>query len=146
MKIEKIKEKLNPLLTPHDLSIYSMKTKREFGEQILEILIDGQGIHSDLLESIHLKLIDQLSDDELEPNFFLELSSVGVERPLVTQEDFHNAVGKYIYLESSEYKGNATLLSYESGVLELQVNEKGRIRKIKIEEKNARKTRLAVKF
>lgn len=146
MQIEKIKEKLNPLLSPHQLSIYSIKTKKEFGESILEILIDGEAVDTNLLESIHLKLLDELTDDELDPNYFLELSTVGIERPLNTPKDFEHAVSKYIYIESTKYQGNATLLSYQNDIIEIEINLKGRMKKLTINQTEVQFARLAVKF
>jgi ribosome maturation factor RimP len=146
MNQEKIRQKLMPIIEPFALSIYSMKTKREFGEQILEILLDGPKIDSDMLESIHLKLYDTLTDEDIDPNYFLELSSVGIERPIESDLDMLNAIGKYVYLESPKYKGNGTLIAINDDILLLEINEKGKIRKIEIGKVNVKHMRYAVKF
>jgi len=146
MKLENIKEKLLYLLEKENLSIYSMQIKREFGQKFLEILIDGDKMNSERLEQIHLSLLEMISDDELDDDVGLMLSSVGCERPLPTKEDLEKAIGRYIYLETPNYKGNATLLDFNGEVLTIEINDKGKFRKIKVMETEAKKRRFAVKF
>ncbi|MCD8561928.1 MAG: hypothetical protein LRY20_00320 [Acholeplasmataceae bacterium] len=55
MNLEKMKEKLIPILAKKDLTIYSIRTKREYGEKIVEILIDTELMDIDVLEKIHLE-------------------------------------------------------------------------------------------
>ena len=146
MNLEKMKEKLIPILAKKDLSIYSMRTKREYGEKIVEILIDTELMDIDELEKIHLEFQALLTDDDLDPDYFLELSSLGVERPLKTVEEMVKAVGRYIYLESPKYKGYGTLVAFEQEVIALEINDKGRMKKIEIKFDDARKARTAIKF
>jgi ribosome maturation factor RimP len=145
MNLQKMREKLIPILKRHDLEIYSIKTKKEFGEKIVEILIDTETMDINTLEKIHLEYIDLLTDDDLDPNYFLELSSVGLERPLKTREDLLKVMGKYIYLESNKYQGNGYIISFENDIIKLEINEKGRIRKIDINYDEARNMRTSVK-
>jgi ribosome maturation factor RimP len=146
MNLEKIKEKLIPIIDKVGLSVYSIKTKREYGEKIVEILLDTETMDIDVLEKIHIEFIETLSDDDLDPDYFLELSSLGAERPLSTKEELLKAVSKYIYLESPKYKGNGTLISFENDIILLEVNDKGRMKKIEIKFDDARKMRQAIKF
>ncbi|MDO9629755.1 MAG: hypothetical protein Q7I99_07615 [Acholeplasmataceae bacterium] len=146
MNLEKIKEKLIPILERSGLSVYSIRTKKEFGEKIVEILIDTESMEINDLEKIHLEFVDTLSDDDLDPNYFLELSSLGAERPLKTKEEVFKAIGRYIYLESPKYKGLGTLVSLVDDILLIEINDKGRIRKIEIKFDDAKKMRTAIKF
>ncbi|MDR4969196.1 MAG: hypothetical protein RG740_06220 [Acholeplasmataceae bacterium] len=146
MNLEKLKEKLIPILKKYNLEIYSIRTKREFGEKIVEILLDTETMDINELEKIHLAYVDTLTDEDLDPSYFLELSSLGAERPLKTKEELKKAVSRYIYLESSKYKGNGTLLSFEDNIILLEINLKGQFRKIEIKFGDARKMRTAVKF
>jgi ribosome maturation factor RimP len=146
MNLEKMKEKLIPILNRHDLKIYSIRKKKEFGENIVEILIDVEVMDIDTLEKIHLEYIDLLTDDELDPNYFLELSSVGVERPIKIKEEVINYLSRYVYLESPKYKGYGTLLAFEDNTMTLEINDKGRLKKINILFDEAKKLRTAIKF
>lgn len=146
MNLEKIREKLIPILSKKEIEIYSIRTKREFGERIVEILLDVETMDINELEKIHLEFVETLTDDDLDPNYFLELSSLGPERPLTTKEDVKKAVAKYIYLESNKFKGYGTLLSFENDIMTVEINDKGRIRKLDISFDDARKMRTAIKF
>lgn len=145
MNLQKMREKLIPILKRNDLEIYSIKTKKEFGEMIVEILIDTDTMDINLLEKIHLEYQALLTDDDLNPNYFLELSSVGLERPLRSREELLKVMGKYIYLESNKYQGNGYIISFENDIIKLEINDKGRIRKIDINYDDARNMRTSVK-
>lgn len=146
MNFEKLKEKLNAILAKSHLSVYSIRLKREFGEKIVEILIDTESIPIDELEKIHLEFQASLSDDDLDPDCYLELSSLGLERPLKTKDDVSKVIGRYIYLESPKYKGYATLLAFQDDQLILEVSEKGKLKHMNIAFDEARKMRTAIKF
>ncbi|AUD64850.1 hypothetical protein BK011_03855 [Tenericutes bacterium MZ-XQ] len=145
MNLQKMREKLIPILKRYDLDIYSIRTKKEFGEKIVEILIDVDVMDINDLEKIHMEYVDLLTDDDLDDDYFLELSSLGAERPLKTKEDVEKAIGKYIYLETNKYKGNGYIISFENDIIKLEINDKGRIRKIDIDFKDARHMRTSVK-
>ena len=145
MNLEKMKQKLIPILNRYDLDIYSIRTKKEFGEKIVEILIDVDIMNINDLEKIHLEYVDLLTDDDMDPDYYLELSSLGAERPLKTKEEVVKAIGKYIYIESDKYIGNGYIISFENDIIKLEINEKGRIRKIDINYVDARNMRTSVK-
>ncbi|MFA5470803.1 MAG: hypothetical protein WCZ00_00635 [Acholeplasmataceae bacterium] len=145
MNLEKMKQKLIPILKRYDLDIYSIRTKKEFGEKIVEILIDIDVMDINDLEKIHLEYVDLLTDEDMDPNYYLELSSLGAERPLKTKEEVLKAIGKYIYLESDKYNGNGYIISFENDIIKLEINDKGRIRKIDINYTDARHMRTSVK-
>lgn len=145
MNLGKMREKLIPILKKYDLEIYSIKTKKEFGEKIVEILIDTEVMNIDDLEKIHLEYASLLTDQDLDTDYFLELSSMGLERPLKSKEDLLKVIDRYIYLETNKYKGNGYIKSFENDIITLEINEKGRIRKIEINYDEARHMRTAVK-
>lgn len=147
MQLENIKTKLNHMLEKDELFVHSIKTKKAFGQDVLEILIDGERrLGTELLERIHADILASFSDEEINPKFGIELSSVGIERPLDSIESLHKAVGRYIYFESSSYQGNGTLLAFDGDIMQVEINDKGRIRKINVPQADARKRRIAVKF
>lgn len=43
--------------------------------------------------------LDEKPDDFMPHAYYLEVSSPGAERPLNTDEDINNAIGKYIYVK-----------------------------------------------
>jgi len=146
VKIEVIKEKLNMVLTDYKLKIYSIKPKREFGEKILEILLFGGEITTDLLEGIHQKLFDMLEDGDIDDDYFLELSSRGAEYPLESLDEIKEHVSKYIYVETNKFRSVGLLLDVNDQTLLVEYNNKGQFRKIKIEYDDVLKIRTSVKM
>lgn len=146
MNLESMKQKLIPILKRYDLEIYSIRTKREFGEKIVEILIDTETMNINQLEKIHLEYVELLTDGDLDDDYFLELSSLGAERPLQTKEEVLKAIGKYIYLETNKYQGNGYIISFKDDIIKLEINDKGRIRKIDINYDDVRNMRTSVKI
>lgn len=146
MNLDKLKEKLIPFLEEKAIEIYSIRTKREYGQKIVEILLDVETIDLDELEKIHLAYVNSLQDDDLEDDYFLELSSVGAERPLKTKEDLIRFIGHYMFLASPKYKGYGTLISFQDDIIILEINDKGKMKQIEIKFSDASKMRTAIKL
>ncbi len=146
MNLENMRKKLIPILDRSGLEIYSIKLKREYGEKIVEILLDTDTIDIDELEKIHLEFQESLTDDDLDPDYYLELSSLGAERPIEDRESLTKAVGSYIFLASPKYKGTGTLISFENDIIVLEINDRGRFKKIEIKFDDASKMRTSIKF
>lgn len=147
MKIDVIEQKLKIILEDYNYEIFSIRRKKEFGEHILEILIDADDLTTDVLEVIHQRLVDNLEDDDLDDNYYLELSSVGAERPIRSYEELKKYIGNYMFFNSNKYKGYATLESLEeNNVCIFKINLKGRMAKIEIKYEELNGLRLAVKI
>jgi|GEM_PF-581198 len=146
IKIENIKKKLEIILGNYDILIYSINKKREFGEKILEILLKGKNITTTILEEIHVKLLEQIEEDFAD-DYYLELSSLGAEYDLENFDELKENINKYLYIETLKFKAICLLidLDFENKTLILSYNEKGRIRKIKIEYDACRRIRTSVK-
>ena len=146
MNLEHLKEKLNQILKTYDLNVYSIRTKREFGERIVEILIDTETMDINVLEKIHMTFVESLTDDELDPNYYLELSSLGAERPLKTLDEVIKAIGKYIYFEAPNMKSYGTLNAIENDIMKIEINDKGRLKIIDVKFEVVKNMRTAIKF
>ncbi len=145
MNLKNLKQKLILILEPYALDIYSIRLKKEHGEKIVEILIDTDTIDVLELEKIHRTYIDSLDDSDLDDDCYLELSSLGLERPIESLDDVKKAIGSYVYIELPKYHGNATLVSLNSDIMTLEINDKGRFRKIDAKWAQAQHMRYAVK-
>jgi ribosome maturation factor RimP len=146
MNLEHLKEKLNQILKTYDLNVYSIRTKREFGERIVEILIDTETMDINVLEKIHMTFVESLTDDELDPNYYLELSSLGAERPLKTLDEVIKAIGKYIYFEAPNMKSYGTLNAIENDIMKIEINDKGRLKIVDVKFETVKNMRTAIKF
>ena len=125
------------------------------GDYVLSILVDKPGgitveDTADLTEVIS-PLLDTLKPDPFPEQYFLEVSSPGLERPLKTREALENAVGHYINV--SLYKAidkvkvfEGDLVAFKDDTLTIDYVAKTRHKTVDIPYQSVAKARLAVKL
>ena len=150
---QKIYDVVLPLTEKVGLSVFSVEEVKEDGLKILRVLVDGD--HTIDVEEV-TKIIEPLQEivereDLIPDEYYLEVSSVGIEKPLRNFEEITAAVNNYIYVElknvienDTEWYGN--LVSVENNILVLEINKKGRIKKINIPYEEIKFARIAIKF
>lgn len=123
--LEKLKESIELLIIKHPFELYEINQTMIFGQQGIEILVDNDDgpISTDALEVFHQEILT-LDDDILPDHFMIEVSSVGIERPLKNEKDYQKAIGKYMYLVSDHYKGYGTLEAYTQEAITISYLEK----------------------
>lgn len=136
-----------------ELNIISVEYVLENGIKILRVIGEGKdGLTIDeatsLNEAISLKLDEE---DFIDEEYYLEVSSEGIEKELKNDDDISKAVGKYIYLKLYEKIDNlkevyGDLISFNKDVLKLEYMSKNIKKKIEIQKSKICKIRLAVKF
>lgn len=131
----------------NDYKLFDVKWVNEFGYQILQVLLDKKGgINSDELGIANDYISTRLDkyESELPQNYMLEVSSPGAEKPLRNEEEVLENVGEKIFArtESDAYEG--ILLSFEGDELEIKINVKGRIKKVKVKYSSILEIRLSV--
>lgn len=145
MDIKKIKKILEDFSKENDLNLFDVNYQKS--SLILSVLFDND-LDMDKLEEVSNKLSTYLDkyEDEFEDNYFLDVSTVGVERPIRNEEEIKAAVGKYIYVKTKENEYYGTLHSYTNGVLSLNVKDKNRTKNVSVEYSNTKQLRYAVEF
>ena len=146
MNLKRIEETLREVLDSHQLTLFSLKTKKEFGENILEIIVDGPDLSSDHLGDVNVAISELLTEDIFDPNYYLEVSSPGAERPLRTLEEVKAHIGAYVHIKTHTLDTDATLLSVNEETLMIQINLKGRLKKEAVSYHDVMAIRLAIKF
>lgn len=146
MDLKKMETAIETILVKHNLVLYSLKEKREFGESILEVLVDGPDLSSDHLGVVNTELSEALDSVGFDPNYFLEVSSPGAERPLRNAHEVQSAVGKYVHIETTDLNSDGYLLDFTEDILTFQINLKGRLKKLTIPYATVKSIRLAIKF
>ena len=148
MDINICKEILKPFLDEHNLTFYSVEYVKEFGENILRVIVDSkEGIDLDTLGQANEYLSERLDKyDQDMDNYLLEVSSRGAERTLDNDDEINEAIGKYIHVELENMIYEGYLLKFCDDVLEVKINIKGRIKNIKINKNEIKLVRLAVKI
>lgn len=146
MQLEKIKEIIESILEKEQLVLFSMKMKREFGEDVLEVIVDGDDLSSDHLGVVNQTISEQLTSDIFNPNYYLEVSSPGAERPLRSIEEVIKHIGKYVHVKTANLESDGYLLDVIDDAILFQINIKGRLKKLNIAYKDIMAIRLAIKF
>lgn len=156
--IATIVEQVNELVTPHVKAPYELvdvEYGKMGGDYVLSIFVDKPGGISvddtaDLTDVIS-PLLDTLKPDPFPEQYFLEVSSPGLERPLKTKEALENAVGSYINV--SLYKAidktkvfEGDLMSFDGETLTIDYLDKTRHKTVEIPYQTVAKARLAVKL
>ncbi len=138
--------KIEELLKEMSLELYSFRIKSDYGiSKIIEVLVDGENLNSDNLELIHNQIRERF--DELVPDdYYLEVSTVGAERPIRNEEELKKQIGKHIYLVSPQFKGTGDLVSFDGEEIVLEIREKNIKKQIKIKYKVASQMRTAVRM
>ena len=152
--VELVREVIEPaILAPYEL--VDIEYGKMGGDYVLSVFVDKpEGITvndtADLTDIIS-PLLDQIKPDPFPEQYFLEVTSPGLERPLKTKEQLADAVGSYIHV--SLYKAvdkqkvfEGTLLSFEEDVLHMEYLDKTRRKEVEIPYSLVSKARLAVKF
>ena len=152
--VELVTDVVSPLIqAPFEL--VDVTYEKMGGDYILSVLVDKpEGITvedtADLTEIISPAL-DSIKPDPFPENYFLEVSSPGLERPLKTPESLAAAVGSYINV--SLYKAidkvkvfEGDLISFDGEELVMTYLDKTREKTVIIPYQTVAKARLAVKF
>lgn len=106
--MDNITKKINEVLLKYNYKLYSVKYKTDTGIKILEVLID-EVLTYDELEPLHNDVLDAINDN-LGDDDYLELSTVGAEKPINNVIEAKLAIDQLIYIKSDFYKGNAYLV------------------------------------
>ena len=99
--VELVTEIIEPAIqAPFEL--VDVEYEKVVGDYVLSIFVDKPGgitlnDTADLTEVIS-PLLDQIQPDPFPEQYFLEVTSPGLERPLKTKEAIAGAVGKYIHV------------------------------------------------
>ncbi|HHV33487.1 MAG TPA: hypothetical protein GXX71_02205 [Acholeplasma sp.] len=145
MNIEKIKEITLEILKRFDLELYSIRTKREYGMNILEILVDGDDIDASSLGAVN-ESINEAIDEYLLNNYYLEVSTAGAIRVLNSLDQVKRQVGKYLRVTKDNKSIKGVLEKVEDDTLFIKINDKGRIKVIETSFSEADEVELTVKF
>jgi len=103
--LDRVQELLKDYLAAKDMEIIDASFKREQGGMVLRLLVDHMdgGITIAECAAINNYLSEMLDNENvIDEHYTLEVSSPGLDRPVITDRDFERAMGKE--LEISLYE------------------------------------------
>lgn len=153
--IDKVRTISEPIAEELGYDLVDVEYLKEGKNWFLRLYIDKEnGVDLDdcaLFSERIEEVLDTIEPDPIPYAYYLEVSSPGAERPLKSEKDFKNAVGKYIHLTlhqavegQSVYEG--TLKEWNTDDLVITIKIKTRRKDIVIEKNKVAKARLAIEF
>lgn len=149
--VETTEKLVQPILDRENFYLVDVEYVKEGKDWFLRVYIDKTGgITIDECGLVSTELSDKLDEvDLIKGNYFLEVSSPGVERPLKTKQDFLDHVGKNVFVTlyapidgAKEYEG--ILSSFANDMATIDYRVKTRTKQIDIPYEKIAKARLAV--
>ena len=154
---KKIFDACEKAVTDENMMLLEVELVKEFGSLILRFTIDKDGgidIDDTTLISEKVGLIlDEI--DPIDKEYYLEVSSVGLERELRNIEEIKANIGKYINVKTyekitvgkiSQKEFEGTLLGCEDNLITMQFKVKQFKKEITIPYEKIAKIRLAIEF
>jgi len=151
--LKKIEEIANECAKKLGMEINSVEYVTEFNMKILRIIASKEPtLTIDDSSELNKMISNELDKfDLIEEEYYLEVSSEGLEKELKNDNDIMNAIDEYICIKvyekiegQKEFYGD--LKSYDNGIIVIDANIKGQTKQILIEKNKISKIRLAVKF
>lgn len=148
-KVEKIVwEAAEPVAESFGCRVYDVEFVKEGQNYFLRVFIDKDGgVSTDDCEKVS-RALDPILDeiDPIEPAYYLEISSPGLDRKLSRDEHFEAVIGESVDLKlfapvNGSREMTATLLGYSGGVMKLGLSDGS---EIEIEKQKASSVRLTV--
>lgn len=160
MDVKKIIEKTREIALEEasklNLEIIDVDYVKENGIKILRIIAEGkEGLTIDesaLLNNAISERIDMIPErDFIEEEYYLEVSSEGLEKELRKDEDIFASIGKYICIKTYERVDGlkeiyGDLVDYKDGIVTINYLVKTQRKTVSIQKEKISKIRLAVKF
>lgn len=145
MKSEKIRNVLAEYADKHGYRLFEVAYHRN--DQTLSVVFDEE-FDMAALEKVSAEVSDLLDpyEDEFDDQYFLDVSTVGIERPIRNEEELEAAIGQYVYVRCKEEEYYGDLLSYAEGTMELQVKDKTRTKTVSLAYADVKEMRYAVRF
>ena len=151
VKAEKITEELvNPILERENFELVDIEFKKEGPHRYLRIYIDKTGgITIDDCQKVSEELSEKLDEvDPIEENYFLEVSSPGLDRPLKKDSDFERFKGENVEVKLYEAINNqktfeGELVGLHDNKIKLNIENMGLM---EIPRDKVAIARLAIKF
>ena len=150
---EKIEALIGKTVEELGYELYDVIYEKEAQDYYLRIFIDTpEGISLDDCEKVN-DAINPILDEAnyIKDQYFLEVSSPGIEKPLKTFEQVEKSIGEYVYAKfknpkSGLHEVEGYLKSIEDQQLEFEYLVKNIKKKIVVDYDNIQFIRLAVKF
>ena len=127
------------ILGPTEFEVVLVEYKKSGKEWVLRVLIDHpDGIMLDHCQTVSHMITDVLLEEDPSGDYHIEVSSPGVDRPLVRPEDYRRFVAERVFVKTRTAiegvkKFTGTLLSEAEQTIEVENEYDGKIYRIPLD-------------
>jgi len=102
--VDRVNELMAKYLEEKGIELVEMTYKRESGGMTLRLLVDtAEGVTIDECEKLNIFLSETLDrENVIDERYVIDVSSPGLDRPIVTDKDFTRAMGKVLDISTYE--------------------------------------------
>ena len=145
MNLDKVEKSLKDYLSDLKIKLYELNYLKN--DSTLSIVLDER-LDMNELEEVSNKISEYLDKyaDDFDGNYILDVSTVGIERPIRNEEELSKAVGEYIYVKTKDNEYYGDLKEFADGIIKLETKDKTRTVSVSIEYSKTKFVRYAVKF
>jgi ribosome maturation factor RimP len=152
--IERIRELTLSIVREEGLELFHLEFKRSRYKWFLRVYLDREGgINLNDCEIVSKRLSTKLDEEDFIPyRYILEVSSPGLDRPLLSEQDYTKYKGKHVRIKTSEaidgqrnFKGR--LANYVDGIITLEMQiKKNEVKSVLIPYHSVAKARLEIEL
>ena len=110
-----------------DYEVVEIKYSKEYGKFNLTVYLwSKDGVDLNACESVHnaLKVVLDKYEELFPEEYVLNVSSSGLDRPIVTMDDFRRAIGTEIEVKDGKTKQHGVLLSHTESSFVIRTTDK----------------------
>lgn len=156
VNLEEMQRLALPIIEHHQKELVSLSVNKEFGFNKITFVIDDPDnfmLDIDEVATINEEILDVIND-LIPDDYYLEITSLGIERELVTPRDFEKALNQYIYISTYQKQVDASNLkelygyleAYDEDTVTIRAMIKTREKVVIVKRSDIAKIRLAVNF
>lgn len=151
--VERVKTIAKEQTEGSDYSLYDVEYVKEGSDYFLRIYFDKNGgLSIDDCVLLSEKIAAELDkEDFISDQYYLEVSSPGIERDLRDLQEVRDSIGKHVFIKTYEKVDNqkeffGDILAVDDEDITIEYKDKARVKKSTINYNKIAKIRLAVKF
>ncbi len=117
--LESIKQVALNIVQKHQKELVDVKVRKEFGTNIISVIVDDIETFSldiDEVALINTELLDEVND-LIPDGYYLEVTTLGIERELVTEKDIQKAINQFVHIKTYQKVATAYNLKEIDGYL-----------------------------
>jgi len=144
MEIDKLSLEISDYLKSLDLKLYKLSYIKK--DNTIQIMLD-ESLDLDKLENVSNQISEYMDGLDIDlDNYLLDITNVGIEKPIETKEDIDKAIGQYVFIKTKTDSINGTLVKFADDKVYIEYLDKTRKKIKEFDYQEIKQLRYAVKF